>query len=195
MQKLYCYVDESGQDTSANPDREQIFVVAVTVFEENRLALEALCEKYELSSGKDKRKWNKTRPAQQLAYIRSIFQDAQFAGTLCYSATQHLAKPNFERLTISAIASAIHIKYPSGDYQAEIYIDGLSKSKQNSYSSGVRKSGVNVRRVHRIRDESSAFIRLADALAGLARQAIEGKNTEALALMKYGLRHGIVIEV
>jgi hypothetical protein len=39
MQKMYCYVDESGQDTSAQTEREQLFVVAVTVFEDNCDAL------------------------------------------------------------------------------------------------------------------------------------------------------------
>ena len=51
MQKLYCYVDESGQDTSAHADREQVFVVAVTVFDGTRDAIQQLCEGYEQSSG------------------------------------------------------------------------------------------------------------------------------------------------
>jgi hypothetical protein len=32
MHKLYCYVDESGQDTTAQPGRERIFIVALAMF-------------------------------------------------------------------------------------------------------------------------------------------------------------------
>ena len=167
----------------------------MTVFDETRDAIQQLCEGYEQSSGKGIRKWNKTRPEKQIAFMRYVFEDSHFAGTLCYSASQHLAKPNFDLLTISAIARAIRVSRPDGPYEAEIYIDGLSKSKQNTYSSEIRKAGVSVRRVHRVRDESSPFVRLADALAGLARQAIEGQNPEAVKLMKYGIRRGVVIEV
>ena len=48
---------------------------------------------------------------------------------------------------------------------------------------GVR--GMHVRRVHRLRDDSSALIRLADALAGLARESADRPAVEALYLRAY----------
>ena len=146
-------------------------------------------------ANKGKKKWNKSRRASKLTFMQLIFEDSRFKGALCYSATQHLARPNFDLLTISAISKAIKTRQPVEAYEAEIYIDGLTKGKQNGYSSEIRKSGINVRHVHRVRDENSALIRLADALAGLAREAIEGRDEEARALVKQALRGGVVREV
>ena len=50
--KLYCYVDESGQDTQAQPGRKQVFVVAIAVFDDKREELEKVCKGYEQASGK-----------------------------------------------------------------------------------------------------------------------------------------------
>ena len=47
MDKLYCYVDESGQDTGG-----RIFVVAIVGRGENRDKLLDLCEQLEKVSGK-----------------------------------------------------------------------------------------------------------------------------------------------
>jgi hypothetical protein len=52
MQKLYCYVDETGQDTGG-----QIFIVAVVVTGEERDDLLTLCEQLEKVSGKDKQEF------------------------------------------------------------------------------------------------------------------------------------------
>jgi hypothetical protein len=45
------------------------------------------------------------------------------------------------------------------------------------------------------RDESYALIRLADALAGLAREAIEEKDAEFLTLMQRAIGKGVIAEV
>lgn len=54
MQKLYAYVDESGQDTKG-----ALFVVGVVVLETERESILKELEQIEEKSGKRVRKWNK----------------------------------------------------------------------------------------------------------------------------------------
>ena len=63
-QKLYCYVDETGQDTLG-----QFFIVAVVITEDVREQLIARLEHIEQVSRKGKAKWTASRPAQRLAYM------------------------------------------------------------------------------------------------------------------------------
>lgn len=63
MRKLYCYVDESGQDTEG-----RIFVVAVVVVSDKEALLQ-LCEQFERESGKGKFKWGKAENTARLAYL------------------------------------------------------------------------------------------------------------------------------
>ncbi len=46
-QKIYCYVDETGQDTHGD-----LFIVSVIVSDQERNQVIALCEKIEQETGK-----------------------------------------------------------------------------------------------------------------------------------------------
>ena len=63
MQKLYCYVDETGQDTQGN-----LFIVSVVIAEDERVRLLKQLEQIEKSTRKGRRKWMKTREEQQFQY-------------------------------------------------------------------------------------------------------------------------------
>jgi hypothetical protein len=56
LQKLYAYVDESGQDTAG-----RLFVVGVLLLADERDALLPRLEAIEIRSGKHNMKWQKTR--------------------------------------------------------------------------------------------------------------------------------------
>lgn len=58
MRRLYCYVDETGQDT-----RGALFIVAVVIAEEDAEHLRRVCERIERETGK-RAKWIRTRYAQ-----------------------------------------------------------------------------------------------------------------------------------
>lgn len=196
MQKIYCYVDETGQDTVAQKDQGGIFIVALALAEENRDELERLCEQYEKASGKGKQKWHGANTQRRLRYMRQIIGDVHFKGVLCYlKYAETLTKTGFDLYTTLAIEKAIRAKaHPP--YVAEVYVDGLSKDKRTEYSVSLRKLGLSRVILHRIRDEqSSALIRLADALAGLVRDAEEGKYEEAAHLIERGQRMGVVVRL
>lgn len=56
MQKLYCYVDESGQDTKG-----EIFVVGIVILEQERERMEKELESIETISGKKPKSGTKHR--------------------------------------------------------------------------------------------------------------------------------------
>lgn len=68
IKKLYCYVDESGQETLG-----RIFVVSVVVIVENRDEIFSLCEQLEQVSGKGKHKWGDADHEERMRYLRYIF--------------------------------------------------------------------------------------------------------------------------
>jgi hypothetical protein len=78
---------------------------------------------------------------------------------------------------------------------SDIFIDGISQSKQTLYANQLRHLGIRVRRVHRARDESYALIRLADALAGLVREVSERQNEDSTNLLLEAVRRRIVLEI
>ena len=63
--KLYCYVDETGQDT-----RGSYFIVAIVVTDNRQHELERYLEAVEADSGKKTAKWLKTSDKTRQAYIR-----------------------------------------------------------------------------------------------------------------------------
>jgi hypothetical protein len=75
MQKLYVYVDETGQDTEG-----RFFLVAVvTSDKEHKDALEQKLELIEQSSKKGKRKWEGTRWERKIAYLEQVLTIPNFS--------------------------------------------------------------------------------------------------------------------
>jgi len=59
MQKLYCYVDESGQDTEG-----RLFLVSVLLTSSEREGLRGRLREIEQTSGKGTRKWTRSTRKQ-----------------------------------------------------------------------------------------------------------------------------------
>ena len=168
MERLYCYVDETGQHTNG-----AIFVVSVVVAREDRDDLGRLLERIESETGKKATKWMKTRRDIREAYLLSVFNNLAFQGRLFYARSK--GSKDYKPLTLIAIASAIRAARRSESYKASVFIDGLKRAEHRSVSTGLHRIGVMTEKVRGVTDESSAFIRLADAVAGVAREAEEGQ--------------------
>ena len=156
--------------------------------------LKNLCIQYEHESGKRKLKWNKTNRESRMTYWRLIIADVNFRGTLCYTQSTPPLDPEFDARTLLSIAKAINWKSRAIHYTSDIYVDGISDKMKIAYANELRKIGVRVRQVRSLRDENSALIRLADSLAGLAREASEG-NPEAVVILRQALKRRIVAEL
>jgi len=168
MQKLYCFVDENGQDTEGS-----IFVVAVVVLREDKDALLALCEHVEVESRKGKFKWGKAQQAYRLEYLRRVFANDAFQGSLCYVVFRETK--DYESATIGAIARAVNAQKIPQPFSTLVYVDGLSKTKRQPYAVQLRRLGVHPRKVQGVaKDENNALVRLADAVAGFVRDVLDG---------------------
>jgi len=79
-QKLYCYVDETGQD-----DTSSVFiVVAVVTAGEQEASRRALLE-IEREAGTGHRKWHKSRTSRRLAYLNLVLRKNVGRGEVFYS--------------------------------------------------------------------------------------------------------------
>ena len=174
MKKLYCYVDESGQDTLG-----RLFIVAVVVTDEQRDQLQRYLEQLEATSGKKKRKWTNTRLKEQQTYIEGLLP-AQVPARI-YTKVYTVEGGSYDELEVIAAAQALNLyreanNIGADDYSVTIIIDGLAKTLVFRLGSELRKLGVRTRKIVGTRDESDAVLRLADSIAGLVRDGIEGKQ-------------------
>jgi hypothetical protein len=166
-QKLYCYVDETGQDT-----RGELFIVAVVITAQERNQLRQACEEIERDSRKGRRKWVKTKYDRRLAYIRQVVEGPIFAGKLNFAIYRDAQ--DHPSLTVQTIVRALSATGET-DYKATVFIDGLPRSLERDVGLQLRRSGVRAKKVRGLKDETDALIRLADAVCGFVRGAIQGQ--------------------
>jgi hypothetical protein len=189
MQKLYCYVDETGLDTEG-----RLFVVAVVVTGQNKDDLLQLCEDMERDSGKGKFKWGKAAYSLRMAYLRQVLAERRLEGALRYA--MFFSTHDYEAATVATIARAISWKRPVEPFTTMVYVDGLSKSKRREYSRALHRLGIPTRQVRGVgRDENNALVRLADAVAGFVRDALDRDTPEVVALFERCKKRGWLIEV
>jgi len=165
-QKLYCYVDETGQDTQG-----ELFIVAIVVTADERDQLARMCEEIERDSRKGRRKWVKTSYARRLNYVRQIIERPILAGKLNFALYRDAQ--DYATWTIQTIAMALRMDGEAPE--ATVLIDGLPRSLEQDVGLRLRRLGVHVKKVRGLKDEQDALIRLADAICGLVRAAVRGQ--------------------
>ncbi len=186
IKKLYCYVDETGQDTQG-----ELFIVSVAVTEE-RDSLRQLCETIERETGKGRVKWIKTARPRRVAYIRRIIDTPAFRGKLSF-ASYHDTK-DYVLLTVETIAKSIQ-RICVSKYKATVFIDGLSHSQESTVRVQLTRHGIRIKKVRGVKkDENEALIRLADAICGFVRNASAGQP-ELKELFHRGISNGVLVDV
>lgn len=161
---LYCFVDESGQDTAG-----AFFVVSVVVTDNEHRRLTSALEKLEKQSKKGTAKWHKAHHRYRRAYITGLVDQPLARNTLF--AVVFREGTDYQAKTAAATAHVLRRKRAT---RAVVYVDGLRRSEWPGFKRGLRSSvrqRVTVRGVRR--EENSALIRLADAICGLVRDAHE----------------------
>jgi hypothetical protein len=175
MQKLYCYVDETGQDTQGG----QFFVAAVVV-EENRDEVDNQLQELERTAAKGWRKWIKATDEQQLAYIKGVLALPTLKGALMYGAYFNTLEylPSTVLTTARAITTRVR-----GDYKAIVLVDGLQQVQVQWFANELRHLHIRTKKIRGIRnEEANALMRLADAIAGFVRDANTGKEALRIVL-------------
>lgn len=169
-EKLYCYVDETGQDAAATA-----FVVVAVVSAGAQEELRQALEQIEREAGTGHRKWHKSRSERRLRYLSLILERELFAGKTFFGAFR---KPTpyffpFVETIERAIRASAH-----EPYSARVSIDGIDRQKAAELTNALRDRGITLDRVRGKRDESEPIIRLADMWAGCIRAAQFGERLE-----------------
>jgi len=175
-QKLYAFVDESGQDTLG-----ELFVVATVLTGDNHERVRQSLERLERASGKGLRKWMKATPRQRLAYLTPVLQLPALQGRLF--AAHFTETTTYLPCVVTTITRAVIAGAAGHPARATILIDGLQKTLRQDVAASLRAQlhpqQIRVEKVRGLDDQSDALMRLADALAGFVRHALEGRPVMA----------------
>lgn len=176
IHKLYCYVDEAGQDIGA-----KLFLVAVVLKEmEGITSLEKKLEEIEERTGKRKRKWKKIGKEIKIKYLEELVKLKELKNSIFYATYQ--ASSEYSKLTSFTIAKAVLAKENSTNYTVTVIIDGLNDKEREVVRNELKKLKFKYRKIRGMKDEQSVFLRLADAMAGFLREVNEEKEyTKAFA--------------
>lgn len=171
MQKLYCYVDETGQDTKG-----ELFLVAVVISDKRQLdTLEQTLLKLESETGKRTRKWGWLNVKEKNQYLQSILNVRGLHQSIFYSV--YKSSKEYTRLTALSVAKAILVKVGrSKDYKARVFIDGLKGKEEDTARREIKKFGIRYERIRGLTHRKSVLIRLADAMAGFLRDYHGGQE-------------------
>ncbi|MBM4402212.1 MAG: hypothetical protein FJ044_03140 [Candidatus Cloacimonetes bacterium] len=177
MQRLFVYIDETGQDTLG-----ELFLVSVIITQNDRDNIRKRLEEIECVTKKGRRKWLKTREKQKVAYIRRILKVSGLKGSIYYA--EYHQTTDYLPCTVLTTARAITL-YAKEKYKASVFVDGLPKTQTKWFGAELRHLRVRTEKVRGVRKESAdVFMRLADAIAGFVRDAIFGNRSAADLLEK-----------
>jgi hypothetical protein len=167
-EKLYCYVDETGQDPASG-----IFVVVVVVSAEDQEALRQALMDIEDAAGTGRRKWHKSRSERRLLYLRMVPEGNLICADVFYGVYQKPIPYFFPMLEV--LEGAIKSKGQLNT-TARVFVDGIDRQKASELTNALRVRGVSLEKVRSRRDESEPMIRLADMWAGCIRAARGGSQ-------------------
>ena len=185
--KLYCYVDETGQDTMGD-----FFIVSVVVTDVDREVLASTLESIEQRSGKGKAKWIKGswRTSPRLHQGGPV--NASLQGQALFS--RYEGATSYMALTVLSTAKAILTVSPQAN--AVVFVDGLPKSRLRWFGVELRRLSIRTRKVVGIRrEETDPLIRLADACCGFVRAVLSGASPELGYLFEVAKRDGLLTEI
>lgn len=166
-QTIYAFVDETGQDTKG-----EMFIVSVVVTDDEYDRINEALIEIEQRSNKRMDKWRKARFKARLAYLQAILANPAFTDAIFFS--HYINSLAYFELTVETTARAIQCK-AAVTQPVTIVVDGLSGQSIDRFKKSLRQRNINARKVRGVRDESEPLIRLADAVAGLVRDFIEGQ--------------------
>jgi uncharacterized protein DUF3800 len=168
--KLYAYVDESGQDT-----RGQFFVVSIVILDADHETILHQLEAIEARSRKGKVKWHRARYMYRQAYIDELANLTRLSRSLFFESFG--GSQAYVTLTVTATANAVRQRTQGSPCEVTVFVDGLLKHEAVRFAGLLRTQSRGIRKVRGVqKEQNNAFIRLADALCGLVRDAEEGNS-------------------
>ncbi len=169
-QKLYCYIDETGQDAGS----EFFIVVAIVSDKEQDLLRNQLLE-IESQTKIGQRKWHKTQTERNVLFLQAVVKKETGKGEVYFG---HYKKPIPYFLPMLETLEKAILDKAKGNYKAIVYVDGIDKKKAAELTNALRVRNIKLEFVRSSRDESDPLIRLADRWAGCARAASLDRREE-----------------
>lgn len=172
MLKLYCYADETGQDTMG-----RLFLVSVVLTEKDNFA--ELREKIRIieKETKGKTKWTRTSNAKKILFMEAILRLKNLRGKIFYSI--HKSQTAYISLVGLAVGKAViqRIKDCGGEYKVQVIIDDLNEVDKEIVRRELKSLNIKYDKIKmNLRDEQELFLRFADAIAGFLRDYFESKK-------------------
>lgn len=167
--KFSSYTDESGQDTKG-----KIFFVCTLIVDNGKVAeLDSLLKAIEIESKKNK-KWHGAGDQKRHHYIRLLLKKRVFDNITCYYGCYE-NKKDYIDLVSSSITKAVLTYAGDNKYEAKVFIDKMDKRTIASIKKELKQYHIRYKKIVGLSDESSSFIRLADAICGVLRD-LTNKN-------------------
>ncbi len=189
MRKLYCYVDETGQDTKG-----YIFIVSVIISAQAQEEIAEFIKKIEKSSGKSQFKWGRAVLKQRLEFISKILSQGKNKLTAYYSVYRDTLE--FKNSTVLTIAKSINALADYKEHTFNIYVDGLSKKDERYYGSQLHHLGIHTKKIKGVKkDENNPMIRLADSICGFVRDVMETNTQDSEKIFKKAVKDKVLVEV
>lgn len=187
--KFYVYVDESGQDSKG-----EIFIVSVVILKGEREKIVKKLEEIEAKSGKGRIKWHKAHYKCNRQYMKKILKSDLFRKMIFFATSSNIK--NYLKFMAETTSRSLLLKIKnSQNYRARIYIDAFNKKEIQRFQKEIKRFNIKRKKVRGIRNENSdVFIRLADAICGLARKA-EKKERWAKDILEEMETRGIVTRI
>lgn len=190
MNKVYYFVDESGQHTQGD-----FFTVAVVIVRGSGLRdkVEQELLRVEKKVRKGTLKWTKTNYEKKQNYLRSVINIVGLENSFFYSI--YFDTQDYVQSTVDTVTKSIQQQVTSmGKCESVVIVDGLNKAEKQHFARKLRKKGVVDGKVRGAKDENNAWIRLADAIAGFSRDFQEKKPYTQDLYDKMQKRHLIRLE-
>lgn len=184
--KLYCYVDETGQD-----GLQKFFLVSIVITDQAKKdGLEQKLMAIEIETGKNKTKWTKEEFEIRVAYIRAVAKIKDLQSSIFYSIYKD--SKEYLHLTSLSVAKAVLAKGEK-NYEVSVIVDGLTKKDTGKMRNDLKQLQIKYNNIRGMKDEQNAFLRLADCFAGFIRDYIE-KRPYAAELFGLLKRRNIIVE-
>ena len=191
-QKLYCYVDETGQDTLG-----RLFVVVAVVASSEHQDLGEFLHRAERQSGgrRSHEVWSKSNRKRLDKYLTMALQPGPLTGKIFYQVFAD--SKEYDRLTAETAVRALQ-RYAADQsiahFKATIIIDGLTRGATRNARKIVLKSRIRIDKIRAQRDDSNPFLRLANAVTLPVRKALE-RDWPSRALIQKAKKDGVFTEL
>lgn len=185
IKKIYCYVDETGQDPG------EVFVVVAVIVASNVEAIRERLHDLEKSVKIGVTKWHKSSYKYRIAFLEGFLRQDNSDLHIYFIKAQKPVLYYAPTLEVIQQALSAHSK-PST--QAIICIDGLDELSAKKFTNSLRTKNLKVKLAKGLRDESESLIRLADRWAGCIRMALSG-NKDCEALVNRAKKKNVLKEI